>query len=251
MLSVRGRREKVKKEACSKIEDFLASSAEVSAWEKDYFALHRDRYGICLDDVDRSAEDGRVLEVGSVPCHFTVLLKLSGYDVIGVDPHPERARQIMDRFSLDVVKRDIEAERLPFADSSFKTIIFSEVLEHMYIDPLSPLSELARVLSPGGKLLLYTDNLYSLRTFRRFLSGEGITDAVKEWDKLRTIGHRGHIRLYSAKEVRGLLALVGLTAIQSGYYHYNEIKSLRSSMIYKVLPGWLSPNQLIIATKNA
>lgn len=246
------RRADILASAMRSIDEFFASEGRsaVSDWDRQYFALHRDRYGTILDDVDRYSKDKRVLEVGSVPCHFTALLKMAGYDAAGVDPHPERAEALIRRFSLEVVKCDIETERLPYADSSFRTIVFCEVLEHMYIDPLHALSELARVLAPGGRLLLYTDNLYSIRTFKRFLLGEGITDAVKEWEKLRTIGHRGHIRLYSRKEVAGLVSLAGLVPIESKYYHYNEIKSRRSAVVYGLLPGRFSPNQLVVATKE-
>src|SRR5436190_7843154 len=43
--------------------------------------------------------------------------------------------------------------RLPYADGTFDAIVCGWVLEHLP-DPLVGLRELARVLSPGGKLLL-------------------------------------------------------------------------------------------------
>lgn len=48
-----------------------------------------------------------------------------------------------------------DVTRLPFPDEYFDAIIFGWVLEHLP-DPLAGLRELARVLRPGGKMLLMT-----------------------------------------------------------------------------------------------
>lgn len=66
--------------------------------------------------------------------------------------------------------------RLPYADASFDAIICGWVLEHLP-DPRPGLKELARVLQPGGKMLLMTtedtvvgamaSNLWHCRTYNR------------------------------------------------------------------------------------
>jgi SAM-dependent methyltransferase len=225
-----------------------SASANILEWEKQYWRTHSNRYKVNLECVNRFAVGKRVLEIGSVPCHFTALLATSGYKVTGVDPEPERSQKLIQQFSLDVIKRDIEIESFPFDDNSFETIVFSEVIEHMYVNPLHALREISRVLAPKGKLLLFTDNLYSLHVLKNFVIGNSINDAVKEWMKLEAIGHRGHIRLYSTKEIIGLLSVAGLTPIRQAYFQYNE--SFRSRFIYRFIPNQLHPSQLVIATKN-
>lgn len=59
--------------------------------------------------------------------------------------------------------------KLPFADNSYDAIICSEVIEHI-ADHDSAVSELGRVLKPGGTLLLSvpTNSDFNRRTYRRF-----------------------------------------------------------------------------------
>jgi SAM-dependent methyltransferase len=235
----------------------ISAESDINAftmWEADYLRFHRTRYIKNLEDVNRFAVGKSILEVGSVPCHFTALLAMSGYEVIGIDLQPERVKKLIKRFSLDVVKCDIELEPLPFDNASFKTIMFSEVIEHLYVNPLYALRELARVLAPDGVLLLYTENLYGFRYIKSFLSGRSFNDAVIEWQKLDDLGHRGHIRVYSPKEIRGLLSVVGLTPIRQLYHIYdNNLDDELSfkSIMYRFAPRWLYPSQLVVATKTS
>ena len=54
-----------------------------------------------------------------------------------------------------------DAHALPFPDNSYEIVICREVLEHVK-DPAQVLSELHRVLTPGGTLLLSTRFLFPI-----------------------------------------------------------------------------------------
>lgn len=72
--------------------------------------------------------------------------------VVGVDVTDEaRANENID----DAVRGDLRA--LPLCDASFDLIVMSHVAEHL-TDPPRAFRELARVLRPGGRLLLLTPN---------------------------------------------------------------------------------------------
>jgi SAM-dependent methyltransferase len=53
------------------------------------------------------------------------------------------------------------AEALPFTDASFDTVLCTEVLEHLR-DPRAAIAEAARVLRPGGHLILSIPFLYGI-----------------------------------------------------------------------------------------
>lgn len=52
-----------------------------------------------------------------------------------------------------------DAQRLPFAGASFDAVLASHVMEHL-TEPERALAEVARVLRPGGRLLLLTPNRF-------------------------------------------------------------------------------------------
>lgn len=66
---------------------------------------------------------------------------------------------------------DLEYELIPAPDETYDVVVCCEVLEHMEIDPMFMLSEVNRVLKPGGKLLLTTPNVLSSRGIAKMLEG--------------------------------------------------------------------------------
>lgn len=217
-----------------------------------YYLAHRARYRSDALRVQEAAGSGSVLEVGSMPCHATALLALCGVPVVGVDVAPARAQATIDAFGLDVRRCDIEREPLPFPNASFGTVLFAETFEHLRIDPQFVLSELNRVLAPGGMLLLTTPNLYSAQNIVRFLAGRGITDGLGEFSKLRTTGHMGHVREYAPAEVRRFLEASGFAVeqVEFAHYHYRPGKrGMLARVAFALLPRRFRSFQVVTARK--
>lgn len=217
-----------------------------------YYLAHRARYRSDAARVLAVGGNGPVLEVGAVPCHATALLALCGVPVVGVDIDPARAQATLDAFGLDVRRCDVEREPLPFPDAQFATVLFAETFEHLRIDPQFVLSELNRVLTPGGALLLTTPNLYSAQNIARFVAGRGITDGLSEFSKLRTLGHMGHVREYAPREVRRFLEASGFAVERAefAHYHYRPGKrGMLARMVFAVLPRRFRSFQVVTARK--
>jgi SAM-dependent methyltransferase len=99
----------------------------------------------------------RALDLGCGEGVFTAALAHAGADVVGADvadaalARAERAHPEL-RFMLVPVEGP-----LPFADGAFELVWASEVIEHV-ADTARWLSEVRRVLTPRGRLLLTTPN---------------------------------------------------------------------------------------------
>jgi ubiquinone/menaquinone biosynthesis C-methylase UbiE len=112
-------------------------------------------------DVAEVAPDGaRVLEVGCGPGHLsTRLARQYGLDVTGLDLDPamiERARANADRAGEERLPSFVvgDVASLPFPDESFDLVV-STMSMHHWADAMAGLTEIDRVLRPGGRALVW------------------------------------------------------------------------------------------------
>ena len=223
-------------------------------WHRTNLERHRDRYIADLEALAVVAPAGSaVLELGAAPCHFTAALAKAGYAVTAVDLDPRRIADFATRLGLEIVECDIESEPLPFTDGRFRYVVCAETYEHLRRDPFFALSEINRVMASGGLLLLSTPNLYSAQNIARFLTGRSIADPLSEFGKLRTIGHMGHVREYSNREMRRILAAHGFDVIGTrfGHYYYPPTRRGRAARLaFALLPRRCRTFQSIVARKE-
>lgn len=198
-------------------------------WNKNYFNNARKRYRSELDMLQPYLFEGcKVLEVGSSPYHLTWVLQELGVDITGVDIAPERFSDFVDALGIKSVKCNVETEKMPFDDNSFDLVIFNEVFEHMRIDLISTMKELNRVLKKDGVLMLSTPNLYSIQNLVRIALGRGFDNPYEEFNKLHTIGHMGHVREYSVKQVKVFLNNTGFRPEVVHMKSYNKLRGMWS-----------------------
>lgn len=229
-------------------------SGPVRGWHIDNLYHHAHRYLADLAIIEKLALAGTILEVGSAPCHMTALLKCTGHPVLGVDANPERVAGFSRQFDLDVWRCDIERSPLPVADGSVACVLLCETFEHLRIDPAFVLSEIHRVLAPAGALLLTTPNVYSLPSLGRYLLGRSIADPWQEFGKLRSLGHMGHVREYSAGEVCRFLEASGFAIASLDYRYYPASdggwKRRMLNLAYRIVPRRFRRDIVIVARKT-
>tara|TARA_B100000787_G_C16156771_1_gene279349 strand:+ start:108 stop:956 length:849 start_codon:yes stop_codon:yes gene_type:complete len=145
----------------------------------------------------KNYSDINILDVGSSNGSFVSIAKGLGLQAEGVDPSEKAvAAGLKKGLKLHIGFLNDVA----FSDNSFDAITLHEVIEHV-ADPVSLLKECARVLRPGGILLVGTGNTDSW------------TRKVKKnkWDFFDMNKHGGHINFFSPKSLRILAPRVGFS----------------------------------------
>lgn len=137
---------------------------------------------------------GRLLDVGCGSGAFLSMMRDLGWDVRGVEPDEAAVR----RASFDLRPR-LHAgslESAAFDEAGFDAITMHHVIEHVP-DPVATLSACARLLAPGGRLVIMTPNADALgrRIFgRRWL----------HWDPPR------HLHLFNRRSLEEAAMRAGL-----------------------------------------
>ena len=147
-----------------------------------------------------------ILDLGTGPALF--LPKLRGRHpnakITGVEVQPvmlETARSVCQSCNAKLIESDL-AYPLPIADQSHDVITAVMVL-HELLFPLTMLSESARILKPGGRMIVYD---WVKRPLSAYLGDAELTE-----DRLNHF--REHC-LYAADDVVFLAKKAGLTAIE-------------------------------------
>src|SRR6185436_7405054 len=112
-------------------------------WPQRYW--QRKRFQIITEFVDSPTD---LLDIG---CGSSKIIQAFP-GAIGLDIQLKKLRYLLRRHSRLILG---SAFLLPFADASFRTVICSQVIEHIPFSP-SLFDEFRRVLRPGGVLILGT-----------------------------------------------------------------------------------------------
>lgn len=105
---------------------------------------------------------GRLLEVGTGAGFFLKAAERAGWTVGGIEISSEGVAFATARLGLEI--RRESAEELSYPDTSFDVAVMFDVIEHL-LDPAAALTQVKRVLRPGGLLVVSTPNLHALTRF--------------------------------------------------------------------------------------
>lgn len=159
-----------------------------------------------------------------------------------------KGRRVGLRSNVGTVQWGIaDISRLPFADSSFDTVISCETIEHVG-SPRHALGQLARVLRPGGRLYLTAPNYFNLLLLYRGylqLRGRKFSEAGQEVNKplllpvmcrwLRRLG----LRVVAVEGTRHMLPL----------WPGRSAAELRFLERLPIVTKWFASQVLVVAEK--
>ena len=137
------------------------------------------------------------------------------------------AIKLMENENIKVYNQDFWINPvLPFKSNFFDLVTILDVTEHLPGHPLKILSEIKRVLKPGGKVILGGPNAFSLMKRIRFLFGKHPHIPFDLWMKEK---YFSHYREYGINEHKQILEEVGFKIIKI----IPSLEPLRTQMIFR------------------
>ncbi len=146
----------------------------------------------------------RVLDVGCGEGAFAAALLGAGCEVVAADIAQEPLRRAAARHPGPELHRLEDESRWGLADASFDVVWAGEVIEHV-LDTAAWLSELRRVLRPGGSLLLSTPRLGPAQLLAAALSPAAF---ARRFDP-----RADHVRFYSRRMLAALILDFGFDEV--------------------------------------
>jgi SAM-dependent methyltransferase len=132
----------------------------------------------------------RVLEIGFGGGGLLRMMRMAGAQVAGVDVSEAMVRRLRG-FDVHVAS----AERLPFGEARFDSAVSLNSL-YFWPDPHGAFAEIARVVRPGGVLVI----------------GFEPPEELRKWP-----GHRHGFRLFDVAEVKALMEEAGFGKIEESW----------------------------------
>ncbi len=151
----------------------------------------------------REEPPGRLLDVGCASGELAQFLTAGGWKVEGLEREPAQVEAARRR-GVSVQALDFGSQPFPCPASSFDVVVAGEILEHV-LDTDHVLGECARVLRPGGALIVTTPNLASFENRLRLLFGR-----YPMWMDIDLKG-TGHLRYYTPRILKAQLVRHGFT----------------------------------------
>jgi methionine biosynthesis protein MetW len=164
----------------------------------------------------------RVLQVDCGPGVLAARMIELGAQVIGVDLSAEAVRRAQAR-GVSASQVNLDRQPLPFAGASFDIVVSDSQIEHR-VDYERYLDECARVLRPGGRLVLCVPNTAHWRVRWWLLRGHFpyVEHTPTDWL---------HLRFFTLPDLRRLLQARGL-AIE-------QVSGSASLWVRGLYPAWL------------
>ena len=173
----------------------------------------------------------QLLELGAGHCEIARMLRSRGWQVHTADIQESCVAEAK-ALGFPATRADLN-EALPYPDGTFHFVVMLEVIEHVVRAEFA-LVEAARVLSPGGRLLLSTPNHAFYKSRLRMLKG-------------RPLGMEGeHFRFFVKGQLESLFEKTGFRIIKrnsSGHYPLTNARWMRrlfgrKSVLFRI-PEWL------------
>jgi len=159
--------------------DYIAGWAPAADGARGYVETHRTRLEKTLAITPPGSPEERILEMGAYLQITPALHTRLGYGEVrgcyygpaGTTHRRTATSETGETFSCEIDLFDAEKDRFPYPDGHFATVLCCELIEHLPSDPMHLMSEVNRILKPGGNFVLTTPNVASMRALAGILQG--------------------------------------------------------------------------------
>jgi len=212
----------------NELASYLAGWA-ASPEAKSYLSTHTTRLVRTLEITPPGGAEDRVLEMGAylqiTPALHTRLgygeVRGCYYGKLGRVDHREVRSAAGETFACDIDHFDAEKDVFPYPAEHFATVLCGELIEHLFEDPMHLMSEVNRILKPGGHFVVTTPNVAALRGISAILQGyhPGFFPAYIRPSESGEVDAR-HNREYTPREIHKLLEGAGfeVTLLETGEF---------------------------------
>jgi SAM-dependent methyltransferase len=195
-----------------------------------YLNTHQTRLVKTLEITPPGGPCDRILEMGAYLQITPALRRQLGYVEVrgcyygpaGRVDHRTVTSADGETFSCDIELFNAEKDRFPYPDEYFTTVLCCELIEHLFEDPMHLMSEVNRILKPGGHFVITTPNIASLRALSGILQGyhPGFFHAYIKPVKGSGEVDARHNREYAPREIHLLLENSGfeVTLLETGEF---------------------------------
>ena len=146
------------------------------------------------------ARPGRVLDVGCAAGYFLSVMREAGWQVTGLEPSDAIRPHAEELLGKENIRPGLLGEA-GFESGSFDLITLWDVIEHIP-DTREALVEIRRLLAPGGRLLVETQNIDSIAA--KLLG--------KKWQHFK---HAEHIYHFNPKTLKRLFDSAGFEILEN------------------------------------
>lgn len=163
------------------IPDFIRDCMESYIDKNDTYhnVSHKRRFARTLQVLLDQNPQGKLLELGTtglVPMSLKTLapeleVTVTDFDLEKDLVWKKKISINQEEHTFTAYSLDLEKQSIPCEDEVFDYVLCCEVIEHMEIDPMHLLSEINRVMKPGGMLIVTTPNIASSWGITKILSG--------------------------------------------------------------------------------
>ncbi len=208
----------------------------ISRRSGEYTEFHRNRYfdqlrvlaatkGKIFPGIDHiNLLDIGVMSISAMYSEIDKDIELSTCD------HPRRSLSEIPGTTQGFYPADLERDELskkyPELVGKFHLIFFCEVLEHLKVAPAEILSDLKKLLAPGGLIYLTTTNGRGYGVFLAYLDGLSPVSRYSRQNRVQHEENYIHVREYTIRELVTAVEYCGLTVKHRAIKEYFQPNNL-------------------------